>query len=83
MIRFTRAQKELIKSIETINSPDFTECFGWEWRTAVSLVKRGFIEVDRPLTDKLRHDDHFAAKLVDNFAEITEPFLTKDPNDRI
>jgi hypothetical protein len=63
MIKLTKAQKELLDSLETGNPSDSVECFGHEWRTALSLIKKRLITVDRPVTDKLRHEDYFMAQL--------------------
>lgn len=50
MPKLTPAQQKLIDSLN--EEPGvWAECDASEWQTAVSLVKRGLIGIDRPITD--------------------------------
>ncbi|MEK6832624.1 MAG: hypothetical protein AABY32_01140 [Nanoarchaeota archaeon] len=72
-MRLTPVQKKFLNSIEyefiknnTLDTNVMVECSGYEWRTAVSLSKKGLVKLDREITDKIRSKDKFKVKVVDN-----------------
>jgi hypothetical protein len=58
----TKKQKEFIKILEGRDYV-WTEGYGNEWRTAVSLSRKGIVEIDKSLDTKIKYDDPFLCRL--------------------